>query len=74
MTRKDFEALAGVIKAEFDHNRWMCRNGHITVAQKLERDLATTGVRKGMVEVFKASNPRFDEARFIAATLLEPLS
>lgn len=71
MTKKDFEAMAGVIREEFAHSRWMLQHGVITVDQKLERDLATTGVRKNMVEVFKASNPRFDEARFIAATLLD---
>lgn len=68
MTRKDFEALAGVIRDEFAHTNSMYYKGIIDVEEKVGRDVATVGIRRRLIDLCKATNPRFDEARFVNAT------
>ena len=70
MTRKDFEAMAGVVKKGYEQNQRLYDAGGLTLDQRLERDLATTYLRNRMAEVFRDANPRFDAERFFAACAL----
>ncbi len=66
MSRKDYEAIAAVLRAEAesiqnshpDRSHYFWRQGHRSAITRTARRLA---------DIFQADNPRFDRERFLKA-------
>lgn len=64
MTRKHFEAIAKEIALSFAQSSLLYRQGAITIGEKVERDLALTGLYRHLSTTFQSFNPNFDAERF----------
>jgi hypothetical protein len=62
MTRKDYEAIASILRDQRDALESYDRNSYSTI-----KAIATLGcVEDNLIRLFESDNPRFDRERFIA--------